>query len=224
MTLASRLRSRLHARDNAILLVPKSERDAEVWIFRRDAARRAERGDARVPRDGQADRRGTDEADPKQSRRPTATRAVRRSRSSATSKVNSISRGMTQEVPDVKDLLETEDDAPIHPHDQRAVHAGGTRRCERHRYRSRSRAIHWSVPCRRHVARRGATEARTARGAGLAHQDMAALDIAEKPCRRTSHHTAGRRPRCRCPGTPCRPATANARCCVCWKKTCKTSS
>jgi general secretion pathway protein E len=100
------------ARDNAILLVPKSERDAEVWISNRDTARCIERSDARVP--GQI--------------RPIVvepgklTEAISQTYGdqggSAQQIVGDIEgefdiTRMMQEVPDVEDLLETSDDAPI---------------------------------------------------------------------------------------------------------------
>ncbi len=92
MTQASRYVPYAFARDNAILIVPKSERDAEVVDQQRDAAAALNEVMRVFPgkvRPVVIESVKLTEA----ISRPTATRAARRSRSSATSKASSTSRG-----------------------------------------------------------------------------------------------------------------------------------
>ena len=112
MTLASRFVPYSYARDNAILLVPKSERDAEVWIS--DATPLAALNEVMRVFPGTV--------------RPIVveptklTEAISQTygdQSGSAQQIVGDIEGefditrMMQEVPDVEDLLETEDDAPI---------------------------------------------------------------------------------------------------------------
>jgi general secretion pathway protein E len=112
MTQASRFVPYSYARDNAILLVPKSERDAEVWIS--DATPLAALNEVMRVFPGQV--------------RPIVveptklTEAISQTygdQSGSAQQIVGDIEGefditrMMQEVPDVEDLLETEDDAPI---------------------------------------------------------------------------------------------------------------
>jgi len=112
MTPASRFVPYSYARDNAILLVPKSERDAEVWIS--DATPLAALNEVMRVFPGKV--------------RPVVVEPTRLTeaisqtygdQSGSAQKIVGDIEGefditrMMQEVPDVEDLLETEDDAPI---------------------------------------------------------------------------------------------------------------
>jgi len=112
MTPASRFVPYSYARDNAILLVPKSERDAEVWIS--DATPLAALNEVMRVFPGKV--------------RPIVvepsklTEAISQTygdQSGSAQQIVGDIEGefditrMMQEVPDVEDLLETEDDAPI---------------------------------------------------------------------------------------------------------------
>jgi general secretion pathway protein E len=112
VTLASRFVPYSYARDNAILLVPKSERDAEVWIS--DATPLAALNEVMRVFPGTV--------------RPIVveptklTEAISQTygdQSGSAQQIVGDIEGefditrMMQEVPDVEDLLETEDDAPI---------------------------------------------------------------------------------------------------------------
>jgi len=112
MTLASRFVPYSYARDNAILLVPKSERDAEVWIS--DATPLAALNEVMRVFPGTVKPIVVE---------PTKlTEAISQTygdQSGSAQQIVGDIEGefditrMMQEVPDVEDLLETEDDAPI---------------------------------------------------------------------------------------------------------------
>ncbi len=112
MTPASRFVPYSYARDNAILLVPKSERDAEVWIS--DATPLAALNEVMRVFPGKVKPIVVE---------PTRlTEAISQTygdQSGSAQQVVGDIEGefditrMMQEVPDVEDLLETEDDAPI---------------------------------------------------------------------------------------------------------------
>ncbi len=112
MTPASRFVPYSYARDNAILLVPKSERDAEVWIS--DATPLAALNEVMRVFPGKVKPIVVE---------PTKlTEAISQTygdQSGSAQQIVGDIEGefditrMMQEVPDVEDLLETEDDAPI---------------------------------------------------------------------------------------------------------------
>jgi len=112
MTLASRFVPYSYARDNAILLVPKSERDADVWIS--DATPLAALNEVMRVFPGTVKPIVVE---------PTKlTEAISQTygdQSGSAQQIVGDIEGefditrMMQEVPDVEDLLETEDDAPI---------------------------------------------------------------------------------------------------------------
>ncbi len=112
MTPASRFVPYSFARDNAILLVPKSERDAEVWIS--DATPLAALNEVMRVFPG--------EVRPIVVEPAKLTEAISQTygdQSGSAQQIVGDIEGefditrMMQEVPDVEDLLETEDDAPI---------------------------------------------------------------------------------------------------------------
>jgi len=112
MTPASRFVPYSYARDNAILLVPKGERDAEVWIS--DATPLAALNEVMRVFPGQVKPIVVEPAK--------LTEAISQTygdQSGSAQQIVGDIEGefditrMMQEVPDVEDLLETEDDAPI---------------------------------------------------------------------------------------------------------------
>ena len=112
MTPASRFVPYSYARDNAILLVPKSERDAEVWIS--DATPLAALNEVMRVFPGKVKPIVVEPAK--------LTEAISQTygdQSGSAQQIVGDIEGefditrMMQEVPDVEDLLETEDDAPI---------------------------------------------------------------------------------------------------------------
>lgn len=112
MTPASRFVPYSYARDNAILLVPKSERDAEVWIS--DATPLAALNEVMRVFPGKVRPIVVEPAK--------LTEAISQTygdQSGSAQQIVGDIEGefditrMMQEVPDVEDLLETEDDAPI---------------------------------------------------------------------------------------------------------------
>ncbi len=112
MTTAQRFVPYAFARDNAILLKPASERDAEVWIT--DATPLAALNEVMRVFPG----RVTPIVVPPQQLADAISQTYAQSEGSAQQIVGDIEgefdiTRMMQEVPDVEDLLETEDDAPI---------------------------------------------------------------------------------------------------------------
>ncbi len=112
MTTAQRFVPYAFARDNAILLKPASEREAEVWIT--DATPLAALNEVMRVFPG----RVTPIVVPPQQLTDAISQTYAQSEGSAQKIVGDIEgefdiSRMMQEVPDVEDLLETEDDAPI---------------------------------------------------------------------------------------------------------------
>jgi len=112
MTPASRFVPYSYARDNAILLVPKTERDAEVWIS--DATPLAALNEVMRVFPGKVKPIVVEPA-----RLTEAISQTYGDQSGSAQQIVGDIEGefditrMMQEVPDVEDLLETEDDAPI---------------------------------------------------------------------------------------------------------------
>jgi len=112
MTLASRFVPYSYARDNAILLVPKSERDAEVWIS--DATPLAALNEVMRVFPGTVKPIVVEPT-----KLTVAISQTYGDQSGSAQQIVGDIEGefditrMMQEVPDVEDLLETEDDAPI---------------------------------------------------------------------------------------------------------------
>ncbi len=86
---------------------------------------------------------------------------------------------LMQDMPEVTDLLDAQDDAPV-IRMINALLAQAARRCQRSAYRAVRDPFGGALPGGRHAARHGSATARTACNAGVAHQIMAHLDIAEK--------------------------------------------
>ena len=194
MTPASRFVPYSFARDNAILLVPKSERDAEVWIS--DATPLAALNEVMRVFPG--------EVRPIVVEPTKLTEAISQTygdQSGSAQQIVGDIEGefditrMMQEVPDVEDLLETEDDAPI----IRMINALLTQAA-----RDGASDIHIEpfetlfagpLPRRRNAARRRPAQARTARCIGVSHQDHGgARHRGEAAAAGRADHAASRRP------------------------------
>jgi hypothetical protein len=114
---------------------------------------------------------------------------------------------MMQELPAVEDLLEASNDAPDHPHAQRAAHAGRARRRQRHPHRALRALL--AVRFRVDGTLREVVQPNRALHAALISRlkIMAELDIAEKRCRRTAaSRCASAAARSTCASRPCRRA------------------
>ena len=186
MTPASRFVPYSFARDNAILLIPKSERDAEVWIS--DATPLAALNEVMRVFPG--------EVRPIVVEPAKLTEAISQTygdQSGSAQQIVGDIEGefditrMMQEVPDVEDLLETEDDAPI----IRMINAlltqaarDGASDIHIEPFESYSLVRFRIDGMLRDVVR---PQARAARGAGVAHQDHGRSSTSPRSaCRRTA--------------------------------------
>ena len=164
---------------------------------------------AAAPADGQPAHAGMGAArDPPLPRRRGG--GAGRKRDDAASVMGVDERPAAADMPEVADLLEAQDDAPV----IRMINAlfAQARARQRYPHRALRDPFGGALPRRRHAARRG--QPRKALHAALISRIkiMAHLDIAENACRRTAASRcawADGPSTCACP--PCRPATAARR-------------
>ena len=216
MISASRLVPYAFARDNAILLVPKSERDAEVWIS--DATPLAALNEVIRVFPGKVKPIVVEPG-----KLVAAISQTYGDQGGSAQQIVGDIEGefditrLMQDIPKIEDLLETEDDAPI----IRMINALLTQAL-----RDGASDIHIEpfesysmVRFRVDGTLRDVVEprARAARGAGVAHQDHgAARHRGEAPAAGRPHHVArSAAGRWTCASRRCRPGTASAWCCAC---------
>ena len=225
MTPANRFVPYAYARDNAILLVPKTERDAEVWIS--DATPLAALNEVMRVFPGKVkpivvEPTKLDRGDLADLRRPERLGAADRRRHRRRVRHHPDDAGGPGRRGPARDRGRRAD----HPHDQRAADAGGARRRLRHPHRSRSKRIRWCVSAS--TARCATWCGRSARCTPRSCRASRSWPRSTSPksaCRRTAaSRCASAAGRSMCGSRRCPPATASASCCVCWKRICRSSS